>query len=109
MDSFSIRGPVIIGFLGFIFLTYVVRLFSIQVLSDEYARKADNYVIRTKPIIPPRGNIYNRKAEIYVSNEPMFTMMILKDELVIPDTSVLIENLGMTQAQIDKVIAEARD
>ncbi len=88
---------------------YAARLFSIQVLSDEYARKAESYVIKTKSIVPPRGNIFNRYGEIFVSNQPMFKMMITPKELSIPDTSILLRHLKMTQAELDQAIAKARD
>ncbi|MEZ4772879.1 MAG: penicillin-binding transpeptidase domain-containing protein [Bacteroidia bacterium] len=107
MDNLRIRGGIIIAGIGLIFLIFIWRLFSIQVLNNEYAQKALNYVVKTKSIIPPRGNIYNRYSEIYVSNRPTFNLMITPNELVIPDTSVLIELLGMTQAEIDDIIDKA--
>ena len=107
MDNLRIRGNVVIIFICLIFLVLGGRLFSIQVLSDEYARKAESYVIRTKSVVPPRGNIFNKKGEIYVSNRPMFTMTITPDELYIPDTSILINRLDMSQHEIDSVIARA--
>ncbi|MEL6673857.1 MAG: penicillin-binding transpeptidase domain-containing protein [Bacteroidota bacterium] len=90
--------------MALVFLVYMGRLFSIQVLSLEYAKKADSYVIRTKPIMAPRGNIYNRKGEIFVSNRPMFTMMVTPEELFIPDTLPLREILDMTQEEVDEIL-----
>ncbi|MEL6846726.1 MAG: hypothetical protein AAFP02_26270, partial [Bacteroidota bacterium] len=66
MDQLKIRGNIIVFFFALVFLSFMARLFSIQVLSTEYARRADKYVIKTKSIVPPRGNIYNRYGEIYV-------------------------------------------
>ena len=96
------------GLIGLVFLLFIVRLFSIQVLSEEYARKADSIVIKTKPVIPPRGNIYNRLGEIYVSNRPMFNLLITPKELVIPDTAILVEYLGISKEEIAHRISEAQ-
>lgn len=95
------------GLIGLVFLLFSFRLFSIQVLSEEYARKADRYVIKSKSVIPPRGNIYNRYGEIFVSNRPMFNMLITRNELHIPDTSILRDYLGLTQQEIEERIAKA--
>ncbi|RMG71637.1 MAG: penicillin-binding protein 2 [Bacteroidetes bacterium] len=100
MDNLSTRRYIIFALIALVFLVFIGRLFSIQVLSTEYARKADNYVIKTKPVLPPRGNIYDRENRIFVSNEPMFNMLITPAELQIPDTSAIVEILGISSAEI---------
>ena len=100
MDNLSIRRHIILIFMGLVFVLYIIRLFSIQVLSTEYASKADNYVIKTKPVLPPRGNMYDRDNRIFVSNEPMFNLLITPAELFIPDTSVLANLLRISHADI---------
>lgn len=109
MDNLRVRGGIIMVGIGLVFLIFIWRLFTIQVLSTDYAKKADNYVIKVKSIIPPRGNIYNRYSQIYVSNRPTFNLMITPSELVIPDTSILKDFLNMTQEEIDEAIEKARD
>ncbi|MEL6253089.1 MAG: penicillin-binding transpeptidase domain-containing protein [Bacteroidota bacterium] len=106
MDNFIHRGNIIIGLIFLIFMVFVIRLFSIQVLSDEYARKAESYIIRTKSVVPPRGNIYNRKGEIYVSNRPMFSLTLTPAELYIPpeDTAVLLDFIDMTWPAFDSLL-----
>lgn len=105
-DNYSYRGNVIIGLISLVFIIILARLFSIQVLSDEYARKAESYIVRTKSIVPPRGNIYNRKGEIYVSNRPMFSLMLTPAELYIPpeDTTTFLEFLDMSWPQFDSLL-----
>lgn len=106
MDNFVHRGNVIIGLIFLIFMVFVIRLFSIQVLSDEYAQKAQSYIVRTKSVVPPRGNIYNRKGEIYVSNRPMFSLTLTPSELYIPaeDTSVLLDFIDMSWPAFDSLL-----
>ncbi|MEM7656241.1 MAG: penicillin-binding protein 2 [Bacteroidota bacterium] len=109
MDALRIRGPIIMGVIGLVFLLFMGRLFSIQVLSEEYALKADRYVIKTKPVVPPRGNIFNRNGEIYVSNRPVFSIWINRSELVIPpaDTAIILEHLNMSGEDLRKEIEDA--
>ncbi|WNJ16712.1 penicillin-binding transpeptidase domain-containing protein [Pontibacter sp. G13] len=85
----------------------MIRLLNIQVLSDEYERKAEQNVVKLQEIVPPRGNLYNRYGDIYVSSRPMFNMYISKNKLHIPDTAVLRNLLGLTQAEIEEKIANA--
>ena len=109
MESNRTRGGFILLIIILAVIIYIGRLFSIQVLSDEYARKAGRRVIKTRSVIPPRGNIYDRYADIYVSNRPMFNMEIIYNELEIPDTSVLVKYLNLTQEEIDRKILEAKE
>ncbi|MEO0468614.1 MAG: penicillin-binding transpeptidase domain-containing protein, partial [Bacteroidota bacterium] len=108
MNSLKIRGNIIMLFFAVVLMVFIGRLFSVQVLSKEYARKADRYVIKTKNIIPPRGNVYNRDGDIYVSNRPMFNMLVTPEKLFIPDMNILENYLRMDRAEIEKAIAAAR-
>ncbi|MEO0895472.1 MAG: penicillin-binding protein 2 [Bacteroidota bacterium] len=108
MDSKRTRGTFILALMGLILIGYIWRLFSIQVLSPEYAKRAGRTVIKTRPVIPPRGNIYNRHGEIYVSNRPMFNMNITVSELSIPDTSLLCELIGQSKEELATKIQEAK-
>ncbi len=89
-----------LAFIGIIFLIYIGRLFSIQVLSSDYAIKAENVVVRTQKVVPPRGNMYDRHNRIYVDNRPMFSLMVTPSELHIPDSTSLCEFLGINQEQL---------
>jgi penicillin-binding protein 2 len=107
MDTTRMRGYVVFGLITLVMLGFIARLFSIQVLSDEYAQQGEQRVIKTKHPVPPRGNIYDRTGRIYVSNRPMFSMMITPRELEIVDTTILMHYLGMTREEINAAIARA--
>ncbi|MCI4668106.1 MAG: penicillin-binding protein 2, partial [Bacteroidia bacterium] len=109
MDTLRIRGNVILFIMGLCFMVYIFRLLSIQVLSQEYGERANRTVIQTRPIIPPRGNIYNRHGEIYVSNRPVFNLNVTYSELFIPDTSLLLELTGMELEDLNSRISLARE
>jgi len=107
METNRTRGGFILLIIILAAVLYIGRLFSIQVLSDEYARKAVRQVIKTRSVIPPRGNIYNRYGDIYASNRPMFNMEVNYNKLYIPDTSILLKHLNLTQEEIDRKIKQA--
>lgn len=108
MDTLRIRGNVILFIMGLCLLIYIGRLLSIQVLNQEYEQRATRTVIKTRPIIPPRGNIYSRHGDIYVSNRPVFNLHITASELYIPDTTLLLSLLDISREELDAKIAVAR-
>lgn len=84
------------------------RLYMIQVLSTEYESRAKLYSRKTKTVVPPRGNMYNRYGQIYVSNRAMFDLLITYRELSIPDTTLLCQLLEMPVDSLRKTIATAK-
>lgn len=107
MDQLRLRGDIIAGFVALVMGIFIIRLFTIQVLSSEYEGKANRNVIKTKTIIPPRGDFFDRNGKIYISNRPIFDLMVTPMELTIPDTSVLVRFLGMSRDDIQKGIDKA--
>lgn len=107
MDNLYRRGIITMIGMGFVLLIFVIRLFFIQIISPEYRGKADRNVIKRKLLTAPRGNIYDRNNKIYVSNNPVFEMHITPMHLEIPDTNLLLENLGMTREHLEESITKA--
>lgn len=106
-DNLKSRGQVVMGLIAVIFAIFAIRLYSIQVISNEYEGQAKLYSLKTKVIVPPRGNIYNRNGELYVTNNAMFDMMVTPKELSIPDTSLLSELLGIEIEELRPTINKA--
>lgn len=100
MERLEHRGYYVLAFVGLILMIYIGRLFSIQVLSSDYATRAENIVVKTQKVVPPRGNIYNRAGEIFVDNRPMFTLMVTPNELHIADSLSLCVHLGITNDEL---------
>ncbi|MEM6262646.1 MAG: penicillin-binding transpeptidase domain-containing protein, partial [Bacteroidota bacterium] len=104
----EIRGKIVVWVIGAVFFVLILRLFSIQVLDPSYRGRASRNVIKTKTVVPPRGTIYNRYGKVYVSNSPIFDLTITPRDLNIPDTSLLLNNLEMEKAELEKGIAKAK-
>ncbi|MFN8922017.1 MAG: peptidoglycan glycosyltransferase, partial [Sphingobacteriia bacterium] len=83
------RRLLLLAMFGLVSLVFIVRLFYLQVVSDDYAAKAKNNVIKQQVLLPSRGIIYDRNGKIYVTNDPIFNIYIVPSELYIPDTAAL--------------------
>lgn len=92
---------------GIVLLVFVVRLFYLQVLSEEYAAKADKNVIKKEVLLPSRGIIYDRQGIIYVTNNPIFNIFIVPKELYIPDTALLCKHLKMPPRKLQEKLDKA--
>lgn len=90
-------------------VAYAVRLFVLQVSSEEYRIEArDNTVQRyVDPAL--RGLIYDRNGELLVSNSPVFDIKIIARELEIKDSLRFCKLLGLEQEQLRSGIANAKE
>jgi len=88
---------VIGGVAAAIVLIYIVRLFTLQLLSDDYKKNADSNAFLKKIEYPSRGVITDRHGKLMVYNQPAYDIMVVmneaKDRI---DTLELCEALGIT-------------
>ena len=67
--------------IGAILLIFVARLYQLQLLyQSEYGKKSEENSIRTLPIEPVRGYMYDRTGRLVVDNRPAFTVTIMPFE-----------------------------
>lgn len=92
------RRYVIQGIFIFIGLVFLVKLFAIQVIDEDYATKADRNVIQKIINYPFRGLIYDRKKNLMVYNEPIYDLMVVPREVSISDTLQFCELLGIERS-----------
>ena len=67
-NNFEIRKFVIGGVAISIIILYMVRLFTLQLWSDDYKKNADSNAFRKDIQYPSRGLILDRKGRILVYN-----------------------------------------
>ncbi|MEM6272325.1 MAG: penicillin-binding protein 2 [Bacteroidota bacterium] len=109
MNQVSNRGPILLAIFSVVIVVYLIRLFFLQVMSEEYALKAEARDLNEETIYPSRGIIYDRNDNIYVKNSPIFEVQFIPNEITIPDTTVLETYLGLTREQIRKRIKKYDD
>ncbi len=106
----SYRQRVIAGIAIAIVAVYVVRLFTLQLMSDDYKKNADSNALLKKIDYPSRGLIYDRNGELLVFNQPSYSIMVVmneqKDKL---DTLEFCTTLGITREFFDQRMAEIKD
>ncbi|MBR4845349.1 MAG: penicillin-binding protein 2, partial [Bacteroidaceae bacterium] len=67
-NLFESRKYVIGGVVVVVVLTYILRLFSLQIASDEYKLHADSNAFLKNTQYPARGIIYDRNDSLLVYN-----------------------------------------
>ena len=59
----------------------LIRLFSMQILSDEYDAKATKNIVRTEVEYPMRGEVLDRRGEYLVKSRVCYDVMVVYREL----------------------------
>lgn len=98
-------GGVIIG----IVLIYILRLFTLQIVSDEYKQHADSNAFLKKTQYPSRGIIYDRNDSLLVYNQPAYDVTFIPREIENLDTLDLCNALGITREYFDKRMKDLRN
>jgi len=109
MNSFFARKFVVQGIFIALTVVLIIRLFYIQVISDEYILSAENNVIRRLPIYPARGVILDRYEKILVQNEPVYDLMIIPREVKAFDTLEFCKLIGIDKSGFHKRFKKARN
>lgn len=90
------RRYVIGGAVFFVALLFIVRLFFLQIMSDDYKKNADSNAFLKKIQYPSRGVIYDRNDRLLVYNQPAYDITVIMKEMVSLDTVDLCQTLKLT-------------
>ena len=104
------RQFVIGGVAVFIVVVYIIRLFTLQITSEDYKKSADSNAFLKKVEFPSRGVITDRNGQLLVYNQPAYDIMVVmneaRDHL---DTLGFCEVLGITRDEFDQRMATITD
>lgn len=99
----------IIGLFSFFFLIYIIRLFYVQIFSEDYyAARAKADAVQRVTEFPVRGNIYDRNGKVLVRNEIAYDVLITMKELEI-DTVRFCELMGIDTVEFNRRIYEIKN
>lgn len=90
-------------------LIYLVRLFSLQIMSEDYKKNADNNAFLYKTQYPSRGVIYDRNGELLVYNQPAYDVTMVMKEIANLDTLALCNTLNITKEYFEHRMKEIKD
>ncbi len=92
------RQLVIGGIAIFIVVVYIIRLFMLQLMSDDYKKNADSNAFLKKVEFPSRGVIKDRNGNLLVYNQPAYDIMVvINEEAGHLDTLDFCQTLGITK------------
>ena len=91
-------------------VVFIIRLFMLQIMSDDYKRNADSNAFLKKVEFPSRGNISDRNGKLLVYNQPSYDIMVVvnegKDRI---DTTELCRTLNITKEYFIKRMHDIQD
>ena len=106
----SYRRFVIGGVAIAIVVVYIIRLFMLQITSDDYKKSADSNAFLKKIEYPSRGNILDRKGKLLVFNQPSYDIMVVMNEAKGRlDTLEFCQTLGITREEFDRRMETMKD
>jgi len=87
---------------------FIVKLFFIQVLDENYRLAAENNVMQRLIEYPYRGMIYDRNKELIVYNKPVYDLMVVPREVVLEDTLSFCGHLNIPRSEFDDKMDKAK-
>ncbi|MCQ2222544.1 MAG: penicillin-binding protein 2 [Bacteroidaceae bacterium] len=103
------RKYVMGGVIVLVILIYVLRLFSLQLMSEDFKKNADSNAFLKRTQYPARGSIYDRNGTLLVYNQPSYDIMVVTNEAKDVDTLDLCRSLKITPEWYSKRMAEIKD
>lgn len=103
------RRYVIIGAVVLLVITFIIRLFYLQVVESDYKAWADSNAFLKKTLYPSRGMIYDRNGKLLVYNQPAYDVMLIMREVQPFDTLDFCNILSITKEQFDKRITDIKN
>ena len=104
------RRFVIGGVAIFIVVIYIIRLFMLQISSDDYKKSADSNAFLKRIDFPSRGVITDRNGKLLVFNQPAYDIMVVMNETQDRlDTLEFCQALNITREEFDHRMATIKD
>jgi len=90
-------------------LTFIARLFYLQVYKKEAYSLFEDNAIRKVYDYPKRGYVYDRNGELLVANQPSYDVMVIPREVEPLDTLEFCSLLKITKEDFKKKYARAKN
>lgn len=87
---------------------YILRLFDLQIMTDDYKKNADSNAFLNKIQYPSRGAIYDRNGKLLVFNQPAYDITFVPREVTQLDTADFCRALNITREQFDKRMKDVK-
>jgi len=98
------------GAVVLVVMTFIIRLFWLQIIDQSQKQKADSNALIRQVIYPSRGLIYDRNGELLVFNQPIYEVTLIFQEMRHGfDTTAFCQCLGIDSLEFEQRIASIRD
>mgnify|MGYP001158617934 CR=1 FL=1 len=109
MNKYQDRFKVVLFIFFFVALIYLIQLFRIQILNDDYKFSANNNALRYDVLTPVRGLILDRDSNLIVSNIPSYNLMVIPREVRRIDTISLCNLINIDIISFREKLKEIKD
>ena len=89
-------------------IVFVGRLISLQLVNSSYKLLSDSNAVIENSIYPERGYIYDRNQKLLVSNQPVYDLIAIPENIASFDTLELSKILEVSKAKLKEKIKSAR-
>jgi len=87
---------------------YLLRLFFLQVIDNDYKLSAQNNVLRYITQYPARGLVYDRDGELLIYNEASYDLLVTPRQVGIIDTNLLCKLIKIEKEDFKKRLSQAK-
>ena len=102
-----IRKNILFYFTLAISAIFICQLIVLQLFKSEYSERSLSNATLERTVYPPRGLIYDRNGKLWVSNKPVYDLMVVPENLKKFDTLELTQNLKISKNELIEKIESA--
>ena len=107
--SYDKRKYILSGVVILVLVTYILRIYNLQINSDDYKTKADSNAFYKKTLYPARGLMYDRNGKLFVYNQPSYDITFVPREIKDVDTLELCKALDTTIEEFNDRMARVKN
>jgi len=89
-------------------LLFIGRLISLQLINSSYKSLSDNNAVIESEIFPERGYIYDRNNKLLVSNQPVYDLMVIPENIAQFDTLQLAKIINISKSELQNKLSAAK-
>ena len=104
-----IRKNILFYFTLAVSAIFICQLIVLQLFKSEYSERSLSNATLKRTIYPPRGLIYDRNNKLWVSNKPVYDLMVVPENLRKFDTLEFTQNLKISKNELIEKIENAKE
>ena len=109
-SNYAERRWIILLFFGIVIAAYLLRLFQLQLLDEQWDIKARKNALRYVDDFPPRGLIYDRNGQLLVNNTISYDLMVIprQAKMELPQQAEICRILNISDSDYNARMEKAR-